>query len=316
MSLKDLVKAANDKERKRGILVPLINEYLNNRDTLQPIYPFWTMDLRLKDRHLDKRFHPSSISEGFCGREWVLEQYPEDFGMSEERQSHDVKSQRLFAIGNQYHSMVQGWFAQMGRLYGEWECLECGKKYWGVCVTKCKWCPNGDTPNMLYGEVPIDDAETGYLAHCDGEVLVGDEHEPIKLYAIEIKSCHSEVFKSVRYQPLQKHIFQAVQYMWVRSRKAGRQEGEPPRKHKLAGVIILYINKETGEIIEHLIEMTEEIMKNIMEPILAQMEEARKYKSRQLKTLPPRVCDNHEEAEFRNCPMADVCFSLPPKVKA
>ena len=313
MSLKDIVKAANSRDKKGGILVPLITEYLNNKDHEKPLYPFWARDCRNRHQHLDKRFHPSQIASDFCGREWCIEQY--ELAITPKR-TVDAKTQRIFEIGNSYHTMVQGWFAQMGRLYGMWECMNCGEEHWGVSVTKCRTCSNGDVPDMIYREVPIDDAETWYLAHCDGEVLTGGQDAPVKLYGIEIKSCHSRVYESVQMEPLRRHCYQAYQYLWVRGRAAGRQKGEPVRKHKIAGCIVLYINKETGDLKEHLLEMTDAAMAQYITPNLAQMQEAREFEPGKLKTLPHRICETYEEGEFRKCPVVDPCFiSLPPKVK-
>ena len=317
MGLRDVLLAAESREKKRGILVPLITEYLNNKDTDAIRYPFWVQDRRNRHTRHDLRFHPSQIDQEFCPRAWCFDQHEL---IPTRPESHDVKTLRTFEIGNMYHSMVQGWFAQMGRLYGLWECTKCGDTWWGRSNTEqypTAPCLEGMQHSpIVYREVPIDHPETRILGHCDGEVITGGDDEPELKYALELKSCHSRVYENIIKQPLERHIFQAGLYLHVRSQKNGRQKGEPKREHPVQGAIILYINKETGDLREHLITMTDELMERKIQPVLDEMAEARAFDGKDLGTLPHRICASEEIGEIRKCAFTEQCFhSFPQATK-
>lgn len=75
----------------------------------------------------------------------------------------------IFETGNTAHTKWQTWLAQMGRLYGLWDCSsECGWWDWGTSILVCPNC----VAVTRYKEVPLD-GEERYLVcgHADGAVM-------------------------------------------------------------------------------------------------------------------------------------------------
>lgn len=75
----------------------------------------------------------------------------------------------IFETGNTAHTKWQTWLAQMGRLYGKWECSStCGWWDFGISLLECPNC----YALTRYKEVPLD-GEDRYLVvgHADGAVL-------------------------------------------------------------------------------------------------------------------------------------------------
>lgn len=86
-----------------------------------------------------------------------------------------LRTQSVFAEGHAIHAKWQGWFQDMGTLYGKWYCLECDEYFWGG--TDCHEGP------LEYCEVPLFYEPLRIFGHADGWLTkLGD---PLML---EIKS--------------------------------------------------------------------------------------------------------------------------------
>src|SRR5260370_29808312 len=119
--LKELLSGSQAVAKRRGLLIPRINQYLLTRAPEKSRYRFWIRDMRETEKqHDDFRFHPSRIAGEFCPREWVIGKY---LITDVEREPAASKSERIFDVGDAYHDMVQFWLADMGILYGRWEWL-------------------------------------------------------------------------------------------------------------------------------------------------------------------------------------------------
>lgn len=129
-----------------------------------------------------------------------------------------LRTASVFAEGHAIHHKWQGWFKDMGTLYGSWYCHECEELFWGF--------PDCHDGPLQYREVPFHNNEYRIVGHADGW-LVG-YGEPLML---EIKSIGDgtlrweapHLYAANDYDfkrtwnaldaPFQKHIDQVQMYM-------------------------------------------------------------------------------------------------------
>lgn len=129
-----------------------------------------------------------------------------------------LRTASVFEEGHAIHRKWQGWFQEMGNLYGSWYCLECEELFWGM--------PDCHEGPLRYREVPFLNNEYRIVGHADGWLVgLGD---PLML---EIKSVGEgtllweapQMYAANDYDfkktwkelnaPFQKHIDQVQMYM-------------------------------------------------------------------------------------------------------
>lgn len=102
------------------------------------------------------------------------------------KETHSLRSELIFGEGREIHSKWQGWFQEMGILYGDWACLACETKITGhsTALPKigCKKQMSG-THIWRYGEVGLRDKSVNVAGHADG--IIGS---PTGDFLVEIKS--------------------------------------------------------------------------------------------------------------------------------
>jgi hypothetical protein len=308
--IKDILSGSEAAKSKKSILVPLMNKHYQLRDKKRN-YDFLVMDGRGRpDRH-DKKFHASSLTEDFCARQWVIGQHEL---VPIEEPTFTSAIERTFELGNYIHLMLQMTILDMGIGYGLWRCTMNDKHFrWGHLKNRGR-CSECNAP-MFYAEIPLDYKDEDILSTADHEIILRDRGER---YNVEFKSINSHLYPGTVREPLAKHRSQALIYQFVRTRYNGRMKhlGEPKwiEKYPLKGSIILYFNKDSSEMREHIIRLTSDVEASDIDPILEQMEEARRFKPGKLKTLPARVCENQAEGAMRKCPFIEPCFNTFPPV--
>ena len=204
--------------------------------------------------------HPSSMVKAtWCHRG----QYFELLGHTPAKSSNPASIRQLlvFEEGHRIHHRWQGWFGEMGQLYGLWECHECGNRAWGMGHTACelKGC---EGVSSLYREVPVQNKELRILGHADGWLKdFGDD------MLLEIKSVgegtirwedpgmlidndddFKKVWKNLK-APFGTHIMQAQVYMKL-------LELSNPDNHPKEALFI-YESKPTQEIKEFVIRKSD-----------------------------------------------------------
>ena len=337
--LKELLDRPAVKGKKRrgnGILIPRINEYLLTRDKKRR-FDFVAMDMRPRPPRTDKRFHPSDMRGEFCPRKWVInnhviqeileEQIEEFAGMnqaalddvmqklkSEIKPRYESRTLRIFDTGDFIHLMVHHWLHDMGLLYGNWECILCGAQKWTVAPPKC-WKRGCNGP-VVFKEVPVDHTKTQILGHDDGEVII-DTGNGLSRWIVEIKSINAWYYDSIAKQAIQDHIDQAACYLFVRRSRDGTMKELGERESEVTalrpkGVIILYVNKDSSILREHVVKLTNRT-KNVLRDKFRKIREARTYQPGDLSTLPARICRNVADGKALKCPCITACFNyLPP----
>lgn len=220
---------------------------------------------------------------------------------------------RIFDTGDFFHLMAHTWLHEMGILYGRWECIICGASKWDLAPTKC-WKRRCGGP-VVYQEIPIDHKKTQLLGHTDGEVII-DSGSGLERWEIEVKSSNAWIYDTISKEPISDHVDQAACYLFVRRSRHGvmKHLGEPESEItalRPKGVIILYMNKDTTVLREHVIRLTGEIKERLREKF-GKIREARRYVSGNINTLPKRICQNAAEGQHLKCPCIGACMDLLP----
>lgn len=117
---------------------------------------------RKSDRRTDV-IHPSAMAKSsWCHRG----QYFEILGYQPIKDPNKASMKQLlvFEEGHRIHARWQGWFGDMGRLYGKWYCPECKHTYMGL--GECDLC--GPDVKQFYNEVPVYNEELHIQGHADG----------------------------------------------------------------------------------------------------------------------------------------------------
>jgi hypothetical protein len=324
--LKELLSGSKAVTEGRSVLLPRINSYLMTRK--KPSASFLIRDVRKKPDRRDFRFHPSDVSRNFCPRAWAMQQYDIGGGGASKAKTTDAKLERIFETGHMIHSMVQWWMADMGILYGRWCCSrkpnDEAHDQWGYGpgMFACAKC-GGHT---FYAEIPVDHAATNILGHEDGEIILDGNR-----WGVEIKGMNARNYEQTVREPFHDHRIQALLYLYVRSRKDGVMThlGEHPRiaRAPLKGMIVLYLNKDTMEVREHVIKLSSDLVASVIDPLLEKFAEAMEFVNefgllhgkidktqipKMAANLPARPCATHAEGNHARCPLVDACFKLQP----
>jgi len=167
---------------------------------------------------------------------------------------NSLRMQSVFAEGHAIHAKWQGWFQEMGTLFGKWYCHECEEMFWGGSD-----CHNGP---LEYREVPLFYEPLRISGHADGWLVnLGD---PLML---EIKSIgmgtlrwecpellmendndFDKTWKALK-APFMKHIMQVQIYMKL-AELLGYEDY--PKE-----AVLIYENKSNQEVKEFVVQKSD-----------------------------------------------------------
>lgn len=168
----------------------------------------------------------------------------------------------VFEEGHSIHAKWQGWFHEMGNLYGKWHCIECGEMFWGASD-----CHEGP---LEYREVPLFYEPLRIYGHADGWLVnLGDplmleiksvgmgtfRYEAPDLIA-EYNGDFEKIWNAVK-APFMKHITQVQIYMKLA--ELLELENHPQE------AVIIYEAKATQEIKEFVIPKSDFGIEHIFE---------------------------------------------------
>lgn len=211
--------------RPSGTLKKLVDVGKNPTRVLGPVER-WLLAAPKDTSRATDVIHPSAmVKPDWCHRaEYYTLQGAEP---APSKYAASMKQMLVFEEGHRIHARWQGWFGQMGRLYGMWECPKCHITFWGLGPDGCVGeggCNN--IGRMIYREVPVSSPIHGIAGHADGWLMgFGDD------LLLEVKSVgegtirwedpqffrqHDNDFKkawNALKQPFPIHIAQAQVYM-------------------------------------------------------------------------------------------------------
>lgn len=148
-----------------------------------------------------------------------------------------LRSSLVFAEGHDIHAKWQGWFQEMGVLWGNWECLRCGAWQLGVWARELpeQNCWDHNPHFWKYDEVPLIDPDITILeGSADGVVLASSGEEVL----LEVKSIgpgtmrllglaeegddpdDTSAFSRIS-RPMRSHLVQTQIYLRLKQRTSG-----------------------------------------------------------------------------------------------
>lgn len=142
---------------------------------------------------------------------------------------------------------------------------------------------------LIKSEARVKNRKKRLSGSADGIIMING----IK-YLLEIKTITQSMFGLIKRFPLPKHIFQASIY----AKELGIEK-----------MCFLYVNKDTLDIQEHLVDVTEDNKRIIDEQIDYLNECADDEK------LPKRICKDINDPKGKYCPYKNACFGLTHKLK-
>lgn len=145
------------------------------------------------DRRTDV-LHPSEMAKSdWCGRSSYYRIIGEE-GVAEKAPSFRLSN--IFDYGHSVHAKYQRWLAEMGVLWGMWQCAECRVKWLDTSPIECE-C---GSKRVVYAEVPLELPSLNIAGHCDG-IVIGEVNRMIEIKTVGISTLRFENFKLFdRYQ--------------------------------------------------------------------------------------------------------------------
>lgn len=225
---------------------------------------------------------------------------------------HGHRMLTIFQEGHDIHSKWQTWLAEMGRIWGRWECRICGHSVFDVAIPSCDTC----NQPMDYREVPLDASGTYLIAgHADGAVpdlkafieikSIGlgtlRMEEPQLVSANTVKTedgrripDYDAIWKGLK-RPLKTHRRQALIYLAL-ARHLGWDYDR---------MIFIYENKANQETKEFVIQYSEEAVQPLLEVAL-DIKRAVDYGS----VLPRPAGFAQDSAPCKDCVYKNYCWGI------
>lgn len=179
------------------------------------------------DDHSMHHMHPSDLAKhDWCGRHdyYRITDAPVD------RTSQANPSFRManaFAEGHTIHGKYQTWLWEMGVLWGDWQCLECGHRWGALSPKVCQFCLS---PRLVYRELPMRHKNYLVEGHADAAVHLEDWRGLVEIKSIGIQTLRfeaprlyqqyqdgtpaEEIWFNIK-RPLPSHMRQGQYYLWM-----------------------------------------------------------------------------------------------------
>lgn len=148
------LKRLKDTYRDKGVVLPAMARHVMKAAGDDP------------ERSTD-HMHPSEMCKpDWCGRH----DYYRMIDTPVEKQgarNPSFRMENVFAEGHAIHGKYQRWLWEMGVLWGDWLCLECGHRYGALAPKVCQFCLSD---RLAYREVPLRHNNYRIEGHSDGAV--------------------------------------------------------------------------------------------------------------------------------------------------
>ena len=230
-----------------------------------------------KPRAASLFFSPYNLGYGFCMREKVAQRA----GL------HTIwvkpptpKEELVFAVGNAYHEMIQGFFWKTGMLEGHWKCQVCAACFYARSPAACTSC--GASDFLEYREVPLFEPDLQVRGRSDGIIWVEVAKDVEEKHIMDIKSISNKnaqynpnafrCFEDLEEQgPVPQHLVQLQSYM----RMSGIPDGH-----------LLYVAKNTQALKSFHIKYSAQFLEPYLEDIRTCITWANEIQEGKRKDLP------------------------------
>lgn len=257
----------------------------------------------VKDERAKGVWHPSQLAR--CERSLIFEM------MKFPATSSQVSAlgQRIFDVGHHFGYMIQEYLYDMGILYGEWKCRECGHRWLDMFENPSpRKCPNCEKDmyiwyNLDYLEIPIKDAEYNVVGHADGLIKTLGKFRVLELKTIKNRTAgthpKSETYDDLN-APKEAHLWQTQIYMHFINKMA-----EKELKSVTDGVILYGAKNDQG-----LKEFKIKLMHDLY--VQPQLDKIRKMEEHiDNGTLPdrPEGCTSRSSWDCKYCGYNMLCYT-------
>lgn len=198
--------------------------------TVSPKYLLHKHLVYMEEARPYSRVHASDLMgrKDFCPREYALGMKYLNGRKAERRTTAEAVT---FRYGYAVEDLVRGWYQQMDRAVGNWECQACSKLYeFRRCPAKCVCGSKG----FDYREITFKCQKTGVTCRPD---LFLDFGRP-RLTVLEIKSIDKEMIKKL-VAPLAEHRWRTNAYLRI------IENSDSPHREKIDchDAFVLYTTK-------------------------------------------------------------------------
>lgn len=205
-----------DTYRTKGVLLPEIQRHVMKQSSAPR-----------PDDHSLEHMHPSDLCKpDWCGRH----DYYRIVGTPIEKEAKanpSFRMENIWAEGTSIHSKFQTWLWEMGVLFGDWQCRECGHRWGALSPTECQFC---QSPRITYKELPLRHERYMVEGHADAAVHADWWRGLVEVKSIGVNSWRFDApLLWNRYQngesaediwmginrPFASHLRQGMFYLWM-----------------------------------------------------------------------------------------------------
>lgn len=220
----------------------------------------------LGDRRQDI-LHPSEIIKAtWCARDAYFRLREARAGRPVDQKRHGLRMENIFSEGHSIHHKWQGWFTDMGVMYGRWRHPDTGALAWGL---------SSDFPGWAYNEVPLSSATFVMAGHSDGWIVGIDDDCLIEIKSVgsgTIRQAIPELlasndnnielaFRSIK-RPFRDHLLQGQVYLHLAHLMADAGE---LRRDAPDEIVFLYECKANQEYREFTVKYQPELVEDIFD---------------------------------------------------
>jgi hypothetical protein len=205
-----------DTYRSKDVLLPQIERHVMKSLT----------DAR-PDDHSMQMMHPSDLCKpDWCGRH----DYYRIMGVESEKtakQNPSFRMSNIWSEGTAIHAKFQQWLAEMGVLFGDWECRNCGHRYGALSPTTCQFC---QSDRLTYRELPLLKRQMMVEGHADAAIHADWFRGLVEIKSIGVGTLRfdaprlynlyqdgtsiEDIWKMIN-RPFASHMRQGQLYLWL-----------------------------------------------------------------------------------------------------
>ena len=205
-----------DTYRGKGILLPQVERHVMK-----------SLTDRRPDDHSMHYMHPSDLAKAdWCGRHDYYRIIDTPIEKVSSR-NPSFRMSNIWSEGTAIHAKFQAWLWEMGVLYGDWECRECGHRWGALSPTECQFCKS---PRLTYRELPMRKKQMMVEGHADAGVHADWWRGLVEIKSIGVNSWRFDAPRLYnRYQagesaediwfsinrPFATHVRQGMLYLWL-----------------------------------------------------------------------------------------------------
>jgi CRISPR/Cas system-associated exonuclease Cas4 (RecB family) len=288
------LKRLKDTYRDKGIILPALSRHVMQQVEAAP-HP-----------HSHDYMHPSAMSRSdWCPRH----DYYRISGVPAEKtnaRNPSFRMENIFAEGHAIHGKYQTWLWEMGVLFGDWRCHECGHRWGALSPTVCQFCVS---PRISYIEVPLRHSQYRVEGHADGAVhdlegytglieiksigiggLAFDAPRLFNLYEQGMPA--AEIWFNIK-RPFATHLRQGQLYLWM-SQPAYNQ------------IVFIYESKFHQQTKEFLVTYN----KKLIEPIIEDAREVSNGLKSGITPNRPPWAESLANKICTSCPYKRTCWNI------